>query len=289
MQIQQLYTDVTNRIIAELEACVIPWTKPWKSNSRGGIMPQNFATGRAYHGINIPILWDSAARQGYPSHQWITFKQAQALNANVRKGERATSVVFTRKLNVKDKETEEDKLISMLKTFSVFNVAQIDGLKEPEALPEVSEVKRLTAVDALIAQVNPTIHYGGDIACFVPSKDFINMPPFESFKTPEGFYATCLHELTHWSGGKPRLDRDLTGRFGTHSYAAEELVAELGAAFLCAHLSIEGDLRHAGYIKNWLELLRSDPRAIFTAASKASQAADYLIAFTQSDEEQEAA
>jgi antirestriction protein ArdC len=136
-------------------------------------------------------------------------------------------------------------------------------------------------VEAFIAATSADIRQSGDKACFVPALDFINLPPASSFKSIEPFYATALHELGHWSGLKPRLDRDLSARFGTRAYAAEELVAELTAAFLCAHLGITGELRHAGYIENWLDLLRHDDRAMFTAASKASQAADYLRSFSE--------
>jgi antirestriction protein ArdC len=242
-------------------------------------MPGNASTGRSYSGINIPILWASADANGYPTHAWMTFKQAQDHKANVRKGERGTHVVFTKPVVFKGEDDELEKR-SMLREYTVFNIAQIDGFTVAEK-PLPPEPERHATVDAFIAATNAQIRHGGDKACFVPSLDFINLPPASSFKSIEPFYAVALHELGHWSGFKPRLDRDLSARFGTRAYAAEELVAELTAAFLCAHLGIVGELRHAGYIENWLDLLRHDDRAIFTAASKASQAADYLRSFSE--------
>ncbi|MEQ8693791.1 MAG: zincin-like metallopeptidase domain-containing protein [Gammaproteobacteria bacterium] len=278
MKIQELYKTVTNRIVAELEAGAIPWLKPWRSGRRNGVglMPTNYATGHSYRGINIPILWDAAARKGYATQAWLTFRQAKTLKASVRKGERGTTVVFTKKLLVDDRESGEQKAISMLKTFTTFNVDQVEGLPPPpEPLPEPADAGQ-SAARAFLEASGASISHGGDIACYVPSRDLINLPPFDAFRGAEHYYATALHELTHWSGAKHRLDRDLSGRFGSAAYAAEELIAELGAAFLCAQHGITGDLRHSGYLKTWLELLKSDDRAIFTAASKASQAADFL-------------
>ena len=172
----------------------------------------------------------------------------------------------------------------MLRTFTVFNVAQIedlpDGLIEPVDVTPVFDDPH-AKTQAFIKATAADIRHGGDRACYVSSRDFISLPPFPAFKTAESYYATSLHELGHWSGAKCRLNRDLSGRFGSRAYAAEELVAELTAAFLCAHLGIVGELRHAGYVDSWLELLRADKRAIFTAASKASQAADYLRSFSE--------
>lgn len=285
MKIQELYRSVTEGIIRDLENGAPVWLKPWKTGNTGGIMPVNAVTGRSYHGINVPILWGAASERGYQRHAWLTFKQAADKGANVRKGEKGTHVVFTKPYKVTDKETDEEKTIKMLKVYCVWNVAQIDGLPDPAQPQEVPPEARAEAVDSFIEATNATIEHGGDRACYVPSRDFINLPPFASFKGPEHYYATLCHETIHWSGAKHRLDRDLNNRFGTRAYAAEELVAELGAAFLCAHLGITGELRHAGYIQSWLELLREDDRAIFTASSKASQAADYLRSFSEAIED----
>jgi antirestriction protein ArdC len=162
----------------------------------------------------------------------------------------------------------------------VFNVSQIDGLPtDPIPIPE--EKLGLSVADCFINATRADIRIGGDVAAFIPSQDYIRMPPKSAFECHNSYYATTFHELGHWSGAEKRLDRNLTTRFGNEAYAAEELVAELTSAFLCAELGVQGELRHAGYLANWLTLLRSDPRAIFTASSKASQAAHYLRSFSQ--------
>jgi len=294
MSTAQLYQSVTDRIVAELEAGAAPWLKPWKTSKANGtsIMPVNAVTGRNYHGINVVILWSQRDAKGYDSNCWMTFKQAKEKGGCVRKGEKATEVVFTKKLRVRDKETDEEKQISMLKSYYVFNSQQIDGLPT-EATTASEEVDnpelRHQRAECFVTAIGANIRHGGNEAFFVPSQDFIQLPPFAAFKTTEGYYATTLHELGHYSGHTTRLDRNLSGRFGTRAYAAEELVAELTSAFLCAHLGIEGELRHSGYLKSWVELLRHDDRAIFTAAAKAQQAADFLRAFSEKEELADAA
>ncbi len=283
MQIAAVYESVTRSIIAELEQGAAPWVKPWKGGKRVGIMPANAVTGRCYSGINIPILWHAADVRSYPTNAWLTFKQALEKGACVRKGEKGTQVVFTKRLSVKkDDDADEERQISMLRASTVFNVAQVDSFDTPDTT--AAPAPPAGAVDALAAATGADIRHGGDRACFVPSKDFIALPNPSTFENEGHYQATKLHELVHWSGHETRLNRDLRNRFGTRAYAAEELVAELGAAFLCAHLGVQGELRHAGYIGNWLELLKSDDRAIFTAASKASQAADYLRSFSEKAE-----
>ena len=274
-----MYESVTNNIIDDLENGVAPWTKPWKNGNTGGIMPMNAATKRSYNGINIPILWHAQLSRDYPTASWMTYKQANEIGGQVRGGEKSTHIVFTKKLTIKDRESEEEKQIGMLKAYSVFNLAQIDGLFQETAV-EVSQEQRQDAVTAFVAATKADIRIGGDRACYVPALDFITVPPESAFITKEHFLATNLHELGHWTGAKSRLDRDLKSRFNEKSYAAEELVAELTAAFLCAHLNIKGELRHAEYINNWIQLLKEDDRAIFTASSKASQAANFLRAFS---------
>ena len=216
---------------------------------------------------------------------YLPFKQALDKGAHVRKGEKGTQIVFTKQLAVKNEDAEDEaRRISMLRAFTVFNVAQVDGLASPNTAP--AQPPPAGAADAFAAATGADIRNGGDKAYFVPSLDFIVLPDPESFESVEHYHATKLHELVHWSGHETRLKRDLKNRFGTKAYAAEELVAELGAAFLCAHLGVEGQLRHAGYIDSWLSLLKEDDRAIFTAASKASAAADYLRAFSEKLEEE---
>jgi antirestriction protein ArdC len=276
----RLYAEVTARIVAELEAGAAPWLKPWKSSKGSGVMPVNAVTGREYHGINIAILWDAADRRGYQAQRWLTFQQAKQKGASVRKGEKATGVVFTKRLTVKDKETDEEREISMLRGYHVFNVCQVEGLPEPPKAEEQPEEARLQHAEAFIKATGAKIREGR-MAAFIPSLDLIEMPPFGAFKTPASYYATHLHELGHHSGHESRLNRNLANRFGSKAYAAEELIAELTSAFLCAHLGIQGDLRHAGYLQHWAELLREDNRAIFTAAAKAQQAANYLRSFSE--------
>jgi len=278
MAVHDLYKSVTDQIIKDLESGCPSWTKPWRTGNPGKVLPENAATGRHYSGINIPILWQAREANGYPTPEWLTYKQCLPMGWQVRKGEKATTVVFVKKVSVK-KEDEETQL-SLLRVYHVFNVAQIDGFEPPE-LPPKEPHHALDFIQATKAEIQE----GGDKAAYVPSLDRIYMPPEHAFTGREHYFATTLHECVHWSGHKNRLNRDLSGRFGTHSYAAEELVAELGAAFLCAHLGIKGQLQHSEYISNWVQLLKSDSRAIFTASSKASQAADYLRSFSETVEE----
>jgi antirestriction protein ArdC len=282
MPISALYESVTNRIIEEMKNGTVPWTKPWKSGKTIGVMPMNAATGRAYSGINIPLLWHAADVHAYPTHGWLTYQQAQKAGAQVRKGEKSTTVVFTKKLRVKDKETDEDKQIGMLRTFAVFNEAQIDGLPDKPIpdLVHIADGNVNKVVENFIAATKADIRSGGNVACYVPSKDFIALPPIEAFETVESFFCNGASRTWPLDHAKAPL-RSASRRSLRHArYAAEELVAELNAAFLCAHLGIKGELRHADYIASWIELLKEYPRAMFAAASKASQAADYLRSFS---------
>lgn len=276
------YASITASIIKDLEAGVAPWTKPWKSN--GGIMPRNYATKRYYSGVNVLILWDGQIKNAYPTAEWLTYKQAQQIGAQVRGGEKSTHIFYVNKLVVG--EGDEQKSIGYMKSFSVFNAAQIDGLTyvNPETQPLTPE-QRDDQATKFIQATKADIRHGGDRAFYRIKDDFIQLPDAVQFESYEHYLATALHEGIHWTGAKHRLDRDLNNRFGTKAYAAEELVAELGAAFLCAHLGVQGQLRHAEYIANWLELLKEDDKAVFTAASKASQAADFLRTFSEQTQE----
>lgn len=278
MQMAALYESVTRSIIDDLEKGVPVWVQPWRTNRRTalGLLPANLATGRIYSGINIPILWHTAREAGYPDHAWMTFRQALALNANVRKGEKGTHIVFTRKLTVK--EEDDERQVSMLRSYAVFNVAQIDGLPASVAAPEDTSPPLDDDAKRFIDATGADIRHGGSRACFIPSVDIIQLPPRSAFVNTESYFATALHELGHWSGHETRLNRGLKNRFGSRAYAAEELIAELTSAFLCAHLGVNGELRHAAYVDTWIALLKDDNRAIFTAASKASQSANFLRA-----------
>jgi antirestriction protein ArdC len=212
--------------------------------------------------------------------RYLTFKQAIELGGNVRKGEHGTKVYFVKQLQVQDKDSDETRTIPMLKEYTVFNVAQCEGLPqrilEPKAKPPRNKDHRDPLADEFLGTTGADIREGNGEAYYIPSKDFISLPAFAAFRNADNFYSTVFHELGHWTGAKPRLDRDLKGRFGDRAYAAEELVAELCAAFLCAEFDMDGELRHAGYIENWIELLKADSRAFISAASKAQAAADYL-------------
>jgi antirestriction protein ArdC len=277
MKIAAVYESVTRSIIAVLERGTAPWVKPWKAGKRVGIMPANAISGHPYRGINVPILWHAADTCGFPTNAWFTFKQALDAGGHVKKGAKGTQIVFTKRISITDGDDEERR-ISMLRAFTVCNVAQVEGI---EALLAIQEPPPPGAVDTFVAATAADVRDGGDRACYVPSRDFIALPNPSDFASPEHYDATKLHELVNWSGGEKRLKRDLNNRFGTKAYAAEELIAELGAAFLCAHLGVEGQLRHAEYIASWLSLLKEDDHATFTAASKASAAADYLRAFSE--------
>lgn len=287
MRIDDLYQRVTDEIAAELERGAAPWLEPWRNGTPATpLLPLNAVTGREYRGVNIPILWSAAARNGFPRHRWLTFRQAQAAGGSVRRGERGTAIVFARRMTpeaetaVADADAPARKARLVLRAYTVFNVAQVDGLPAPVAahapggLGAPAERKAWAFIHETPARLR-----GGDEACYYPGADVIVLPPLAAFVPEQAYYATALHELGHWTGHCRRLDRDLYGRFGDFRYAAEELVAELCSAFLCAHLGVAGDLRHAGYIEHWIALLRADRRAIFTAASKASDAAEHLRAY----------
>src|SRR5256884_6663120 len=278
---RDLYAEVSARIVAELEAGAAPWVKPW-SATPGANTPCNAATNRPYSGCNVILLW-MAQTAGYRTPRFLTFKQALELGGNVRKGEHGTKVHFVKQLQVHDKGADDEtatRLVPMMREYTVFNVDQCENLPDSIITPKPIRVRNPDArdqlADAFLHSTGADIREGHGEACYVPSRDFISMPAFEAFKGADHFYNVAFHELTHWSGHKSRLDRDLKTRFGARAYAAEELVAELGAAFLSAEFGFDGDVRNAGYIATWIELLKSDKRAFFTACSKASKAADYL-------------
>jgi antirestriction protein ArdC len=279
---RDLYTEVTARILAELERGAAPWVKPW-SATPGQNVPQNAVSNRPYSGCNVVLLWLTRGN-GWPTPRFVTFRQAQEAGGSVRKGERGTKVYYWKQLRIREdgKEGAEDseKLIPMMREYTVFNVAQCEGLPASIVDGKAGRVRnpdtRDDLADAFLVSTKADIREGAGEAYFAPGQDFISLPAFAAFKGADHFYNVAFHELTHWTGHKARLDRDLKGRFGQAAYAAEELIAELGAAFLTAEFSFDGDVRHAGYIATWITLLRSDKRAFFTAASQAQKAADYL-------------
>ena len=270
-----LYQSITDRIVAAVEAGTPPWVKPWSVS--GDLRPMNAATRRPYRGINNLLLGLEADLRGYTHSGWLTFRQALAAGGHVRKGEAGTCVILYKLHEVDTERVGEDrKVIPFLRSFTVFNIAQIDGLALTEP-PQPVAWDAQDAAETLLGSAGATIRHGGRQAYYERSSDCIQLPDRPAFAEAGDYYATALHELVHWTGHPSRCNRDLKHRFGDAGYAMEELVAELGSAFLCAHCRIDGQLQHAAYVHAWLPVLKSDKRAIFTAAAKAQAAADFVL------------
>jgi len=282
-----LYARITDRIVAELEQGCRPWLKPWNTEHAAGRITRPLRhNGTPYRGINVLNLWIAATVSGYACPTWLTYRQSQELGGQVRKGEKGEMVVYAdsvskTEVNAKGEEVERD--IHFLKGYTVFNPAQIDNLPArfyatPD--PPVSSLQRIERAETYFKATGAVINHGGTRAFYAPGPDRIQMPPFEAFRDEESYYATLAHETVHWSGANARLNRDLTGRFGSHDYSMEEIIAEVGSAMVCADISLTPEVRadHAHYISNWLEVLKGDKRAIFTAAAHAERAAAFLHA-----------
>ena len=280
MAARNLNIEITQRFIDAIEAGLEgKWERPWTTIADAG-MPLSLSTGKNYRGINVWILMMEAWAKGYQNNLWGTYKQWQEKGAQVRKGEKSTMVVLWKPVT-KQNDQGEDNTFMMLRGFNVFNVDQVEGYEMPEnddALPE-STNERIAAIENLVSDIGVDVRHGGNRAFYVPSMDFVQMPLIEQFKDSEGYYSTLLHEMVHWTGHASRVDRDLNaGRFGDEAYAFEELVAELGSAFLMAQFGISDEPRedHAKYLRGWLKVLQNDSKAIFTAASKAQAAVDFI-------------
>lgn len=290
-----IYTRITNQIVAALERGVKPWTQPWNAAHAAGPVSRPLRhSGEAYGGINVVTLWATAMERAYAAPIWMTFRQAKQLGGHVRKGESGAPVVYAdtivrteaeeaaRSGKPETGDPDAVRVIPFLKSYTVFNVAQIDGLPDRYyelATSEPNPDARIDKADRFFTNLGADIRTGGDTACYIPSLDVVQMPPFEAFRDAHGFYATLAHECTHWTRHSSRLDRDLGRKsFGDAGYAREELVAELGAAFLCADLGLKLEDRpdHAAYIASWLQVLKNDSKAIFTAAAHAQRAATFL-------------
>ena len=282
-----VYERVTNQIVSELERGVRPWMKPWNAEHAAGRITRPLrGNGVPYQGINVLMLWSAAIEKGYAAPIWMTFKQALDFKAHVRKGEEGSLVVYADKIirTETDAETGEasEHAIPFMKGYTVFNVEQIDGLPErfyAKAEPRSDTVQRIARVESFFAATGATVRHGGNRAYYSISTDHVQMPPIEAFRDAESFYATLAHESCHWTKHPSRLDRDFgRKRFGDEGYAMEELVAELGSAFLSADLELTPEVRddHAAYIASWIKVLKDDKRAIFSAASHAQRAADFL-------------
>ena len=301
-----LYDEITDKIIAELEAGRVPWVQPWGTSAAKAPLglPRNAATSRSYSGINVLILWGAVIEHGFPGQGWLTFRQALSLGGHVRKGERGTTVVYADRFTPEDEKRrafeagEEAQAIPFLKRFTVFNTAQCDDLPEdieataPPPPPGMIEPQ----VEALIKATGIDFRIGGNRAFYVPSLDYVQVPPPAAYFEPINWHRTALHELGHASGAEHRLNRTLSGSFGSKLYSVEEITAEVISAYSCAALGIVPTVRHADYIGSWLDVLREDNRAIVRAASQASKAADWLLSFLpdagsidQNDDEREAA
>ena len=283
-RINELYERIANQIVAQMAEGVLPWHRPWAVNPNARVSKPLRENAVPYQGINVLILWSAAIDKGYASPFWMTYRQAQSIGAQVRKGERATHIVFAK--TAKKKETDEygdetEVLLPIRRVYAVFNTDQIDGLPDkyvPE-IPDVNPDERDAACQAWIDRLGIEIRYGGQRAYYAPGPDRVQMPPFETFESTQTCHSTLLHELTHSTGHRDRLDR-LRDRIDDRARAREELVAELGSAFLCADLGIASSPRadHASYIASWSELLTDEPRAVFDAATRAQQAVEFLHA-----------
>ncbi|NMW19953.1 MAG: DUF1738 domain-containing protein [Chlorobiaceae bacterium] len=284
---QDVYTRVTNKIIADLERGNLTWLQPWQTGHKAGDVSRPLrSTGERYQGVNVLMLWAAAMENGYVAPIWMTFNQAKQLCANVRKGEHGSLVVFADRMTktVQDEKGEDvEKHIPFMKGYTVFNVEQIENLPahyyartEPK---HATALERIEAVEKFVANTGAVIKHGGNRAFYRMADDIVQMPELQAFKNTESYYATAAHEITHWTRHPSRLDRSFEQkRFGDSGYAMEELVAEIGSAFLCADLEITPEPRedHAAYIESWLKALKNDKRAVFTASSHAQRAADYL-------------
>lgn len=275
-----LYDEITNKVIAKLETAG-DYDRPWIVKGLGFDLPKNAATKARYNGINILFCLWAQEEKGYGSAHWATYKQWQELGAQVRQGEKSTKIVYFGQ-HERENDNGDKEAYRFLKSAPVFNADQVDGWKaEPAPQVILTPFERLATVEAAIAATGAAITYQGDRAFYAPSRDQIVMPKAEQFRDQEAFYAVLLHELTHWTGTESRCNRTFGKRFGDHAYAMEELVAEMGAAFLCGILGISAEPRqdHASYLAHWLKVLKSDNRAILTAASAASKAADHILAY----------
>ena len=284
---RDVHADITNYIVKAIEDGAGSYKMPWHRDGANIFKPENALTGNAYPGVNVITLWVSAEQKGYGSGVWATYAQWKTMEAQVRAKEKGSPVVFYKDIAYESADAEtgeaEEKHALFARTSWVFNADQVENYSSPKPHPR-NLVEIVDKAEAFVTATGADIRYGGDKACYLPSQDYIRMPDKNRFtgtetSTPtETFYSVLCHELTHFSGHPSRLDRNLRNRYGDQAYAMEELIAELGAAYLCADLGVTNSPRpdHAAYLSNWLTVIKSEKRAIFTAASKASQAAEYL-------------
>ena len=278
---KDMYQIVTDRIIAALENGVKPWACPWDRTQQCDMLPMNFKSKAQYSGVNILLLWSETVEKGYSSPYWLTYKQAAELGGNVIKGQKGLEIIFYKTWEKKNEQGEGEK-IPMLRSFVVFNLDQIENIEKPVTAIKEERIKNnefevMAHVDDAILATGAVINHVGVRAFYSPSQDTITMPTQDRFTSSSDYYATLWHELTHSTAHKSRLDRKLTGGFGSQDYAFEELIAELGAAFCCADLGVFGEIQHKSYIASWLKALNNDKKYIFKAASLASKAHQFLL------------
>ncbi len=297
---RDIYQDVTDKIVTALDQGVAPWIKPWSSSGSARVshqpFPVNAITRRAYSGINLPLLWAEARLQGFSQDRWLTFNQAKKAGGHIRKGEHSTLAVLYKPME-REEQTESGQPVldengrpkvahfGIFRTHFLFNIEQTEGLEmlnytRFETEPTDSFQSNNAAENLLLSSGARIVHRPADEAFYHPARDFIQLPTKAHFHDEGGYYATALHELMHWTGHHSRLHREgVTSLcpFGSPGYAFEELIAEMGAAFLCAYAGIQGELRHEGYINSWLRLFKADRRAIFRASGQARSASEYVL------------
>lgn len=275
--------EITAKILSELKSGVLPWRKPWDGARLGPVLPRR-ATGETYRGVNVIILWSAALERGYASPYWLTFNQAVKLGAHVRKGERGEVVVYygqgARK-RIDEGGAEVEDAFRFLKWYVVFSADQIDNLPERfHPAPRSEEMLAIADHEEWFAKLEIARIATRDIACYIPSRDVIGMPPLAAFDSAEDYAATLNHESVHATMAPHRVGRDMGKRFSEHALAAEELVAEIGGSLLGAHLRLPSHHihDHASYIGHWMKVLANDKRAFLTTAAQAQRAVDWLLA-----------
>jgi antirestriction protein ArdC len=281
---KNIHKEISDKILSAMESGNLPWIKPWSGKGINN-MPRNAVSKRAYSGANVLLLWLAAENNGYTSGKWLTYKQAQELGGNVRKGEKSTSIVYASTFEKQNENGDKD-IIPFLKSYAVFAVEQCEGLEALQDKPMVLNTEqRDSDCEAFVQSTGAIVRHGGGRAYYTSKDDYIMLPPYETFISSNGYYNTALHELVHWSGHETRCNRQFGKRFGDKAYAAEELVAELGAAFMCAEFGYDAVTQHAAYIQSWIDLIKDDCKAFVTAASKASAAVEYVRGLALQDEQ----
>lgn len=281
MTSRDIYTEIADQIASALERGIAPWRRPWRV-TRGAGLPTNHSTDRRYSGINVVILAYTQMVRGFETSLWMTYRQAQAIGGQVRKGERGARILVVKPVKRRAPEDGQDAEYLMARSATVFNLDQIDGLELPAVEPVA--VEPIAAAEALVSSYlasGPSVAHRGSRACYTPILDAITMPDRDAFESPAAYYSTLFHEIGHSTGHGSRLDRDLTSLANVHTYAREELVAEFAAAYLRAHAGIIDETeveQSAAYMRGWASKIREDPRVLTWAASQAQKAVDHVLA-----------